>query len=637
MTTRTQTGPSFGVRAGKLVELEDDAEAEYEIPSAARLVSTHANLIPGQGTVNAPRLFYGARFGNQATPVIDPEAPLVQNLDPEDAEGRSFDEIFGKYAGALRSPVDGTVTRVGGNWVEIDDGVERKRLELYKDFPFNRYTGLNQTPVVQAGAQVRKGDLVAKSNYTDNKGTLALGKNARVAVVPYKGWGLDDSVVISATWAKKLAGEHTITTEQRRDRGVKLGLEHFRSIFPTKFTNDQVAQLDEDGVVKPGSIVRPGDPLILSTRPRSISSASASLGALSKVTRDVRGDASQVWDHETEAVVTDVAKTPKGVKVVTRTIAPTQVGDKVVFRSGQKGTVSAIIPDEQMPRTKDGRAVDVLLNPLGIPSRANNEIIFELALGKLAEKLGKPVKVPSYLPKGTSWHAFVSDQLKQAGVVDKEELFDPTEHRFLDNPVMVGNAYMLKLHHTSEKKAKARSTGSYDANQQPTKGGESGAKRISGLETHGLISAGATATIREGLTVRGQQNDAFWRAIREGNKPMPPGEPFVWSKYRALLAGAGIKARQLGKGRYRLAPMTDKDLEDERPVEIRSGEMVDLKSLEPLEGGLFDPSIMGTNSWGKITLDEPTINPAFEDTVRHLLGYTKKELREVLAGRKEVL
>ena len=634
MATRIQA-----VRDNQIQEL-DDTEADYELVTPNSFFGSHINLIPMHSAVQGPRLFYGARFYNQALPLANPQAPWVQNLDDLDEKGRSFDERFGTNAGAVFADDDDAEVVAAGRGkvsLRLADGTQ-KDIDLYADFPFNRKTAINQTPVVKPGDRVKKGQLLARSNYTDENGTLALGTNARVGMVPFKGYSMDDAIVVSEAFAKRLTSDHSYTMGQDFDNDVKGGLKHFTSLFPTKFTKKQLEMIDDNGVVRPGSIVRPGDPLILATKPRAFSSTTAQLGKLSKAMRQSRHDTSQVWEDDHEGEVTDVAKTRKGFKVVVKSHAPASMGDKIVFRSGQKGVIANIVPDAQMPRTVDGAPLEVLLNPLGVPSRANNSMIYELLLGKVASKRGQAIKIPSFNKAGEKWYDIVQKYLDEDGLSETEEVFDPVANTKLQNPITVGNAHVLKLHHTATSKASARGQGGYSLDEQPLKGGgeSAQAKRLSGLEVHSLLSAGAYKTLREGATLRGQKNDEYWRALRQGYQPRPPGSPFVWDKFQALLTGSGLHARKISDGRMRLGPFTDDDLESRKPMEIQSGELVDLNTMEPVKGGLFDQAIVGNNRWGKISLPFAVPNPAFEDSIRHLLGLTKKELRAILSGDMEL-
>lgn len=499
-------------------------------------------------------------------------------------------------------------------------------------------TAITHTALVKKGDVIKKGQLLARSNYNDDKGTLALGANARVGLVPFKGYSMDDAIVISAAFAKRLTSDHSNTVDQDFDNDTKGGLNHYVSLFPTQFTKDQLKSFDKSGVVKPGTIVNMGDPIILATRPRVFSSTTSQLGMLSKAMRQSRHDSSQLWDSEFPGEVTDVAKTKTGYKVIIKSQAPAQMGDKIVFRSGQKGVIANILSDDRMPRTVDGNPLEVLLNPLGIPSRVNNGIIYELLLGKAAAAKGQPIKIPSFNVKGDKWYDFVGQTLKDQGLAETEQIFDPGSNRLLENPITVGVGHILKLHHTSASKSSARGQGGYDLEQQPLKGGGASAqaKRLSGLEVHSLLSAGAYKTLKEGATLRGQKNDEYWRALRQGYAPKPPGTPYVWDKFQALLTGAGLHARKIPGGKLRLGPFTDEELERRQAVDIKSGDTVDLNTLDATPGGLFDKALVGSNKWGKISLPFKVPNPAFEPAIRHLLGLTEKELRAIMSGQMEL-
>lgn len=624
------------VRDHEIQDVGDD-EVDYELPSANSLTGSHANLIPIPGTVQSTRVFYGARFFNQSLPVVGGEAPLVQSLIDNDEDGRSFDDHYGERSGAIRADDDYEVLEVLKDRMRLlnsrNEVVEK---ELYDELPFNRKSMITHRSLVKPGDKVARGKTLAASNYTDDNGTLAMGLNARIGIVPFKGYSMDDAVVIRQGFADRLRSQTTETFKQDRDEQSIVGRNHFQALFPDKFTKDQLSLVDDDGVIQPGMTVNPGDPLILTTQPRVLSSTSGELGKLSKTMRQVRRDASQVWEGDGPARIMKVAKTKKGVKVVVLQERGTKDGDKITLRHGQKGTVSLILPDDHMPRTADGEPLDMMLNPQGMPSRANFATLYELLLGKVAKKNGSPMKLPMYLPPGENMYDYVEKQLAGAGLTDVEDVYDPTENRKLENPITVGMGFIQKLHHTSASKADARGQGSYDLNQQPAKGGEGGAKRLSGLETHALMSSGAYATLREGATIRGQKNDDYWRMLRAGHTPRDPDEPFVWKKFRGLMSGAGLRMRDEGKGTNRLGPLTDDDVDAYKPLEVRNGRTLDLRTLEPEKGGLFDQALVGNNMWGKITLPEPVLNPAFEGPARHVLGLKLKDLQAILAGEMDL-
>lgn len=626
------------IRNFTLEETPDDHPYDLELEHPSQQYAGSLNSIPLQGAVQTARLFYGNRFDLQAVAHLNGEAPLVQNLDTFDPAGRSFDEINGDRAFTVRAPSGGKVTEVSPSHITIAGDKGDEKVHLYNHMPLNQKSGVNSRPVVKVGDEVKEGSLLAASNFTDDKGRVNMGLNVRVGNVPWKGHTMDDALVVSQSLADKMRTEHYKTFVQETGNGRKHDLKHFQSLFPTAWPRELLAKFDEKGIVKPGTIVNPGDPIVLATSPRAASSAGANIGKMSRALREARKDDSILWEGRDEAEVVDSRVTKNGVKVVLRYISPMREGDKAVFRPGAKGTVARIIPDDKMPRTEDGKPLELLLNPLSLFSRANPSTAHEIRLGKIAAATGQELKLPSYLPKGQSWNDFISALEQKHGVQPLERVYDPESGRYLDSPVAVGMAYLKKLHHVSEGKMSSRGTGAYSADEQPLKGGSESAqaKRYSGLENVATLSAGAYSVLRENATIKGQKNDAYHRALRSG-QPLPKvGEPFVWHKFRGLLAGAGIRTRDLPGGRIRLAPMTDAYLHSLNPVEVENGDTVDLRTLEAKPGGLFDSRISTHDRWGKIPLPRPVINPAYEDTVRTLLGLTKQQLSDVIRGRATV-
>lgn len=620
------------------IQESSDSDVDVELPSFSNLVGTNANIVPLLNNAQAARAFYASRFVEQAMPLATRETPLVQSLDPEDAQGRSFEEKFGERVGAKYAKEDGEVISVDPDEIKIKTKDGNKTIGLYNSFQFNRKTQLTNKALVKPGDKIKKGQILASSNFTDDNGTLSMGVNARIAMVPYKGYSMDDAIVVSESFAKKMASEHSYEHDVEKDDSTKFGKGHYHSLFPRKFTKEQLENLDENGVVKPGTILQKGDPIILATRPKPVYSNATHLGKLGKAFKSIRSDAAEIWDHDYPGTVVDVVDGKKAHKVFVNAVSPLVPGDKIILRNGQKDILSKVIPDEQMLRSMDGTPFEVLLNPLALPSRVNTATLYELALGKIAQAEGKPIKVPGFTGKGVSRLDYVLKRLKQAGLSDVEDVFDPVANKKLEKPITTGIGYVEKLHHVVDAKLSARGQGSYDQNMQPLKGGSDAAqaKRLGGLESTALLAKGGYATLREGSTLRGQKNDDYWRLLRQGYKPSEPGTPFVYDKFKILLNGAGLNAKDLGKGQLRLGPMTDKHLEELNPVVIKNGKLVDTVSLEGIADGLFDSKMVALNKWGKIEIAHPMPNPAFEKQICQMLGITAAELRKVMAGEAEL-
>lgn len=625
-----------GVKHNRLVSAGDD-EADYELEAPEDLFSTHLNAIPMPFNVQGPRNFYGSRFFDQALPLVNRQAPLVKNLSVH--SGRSWDHELGKRSGALYADDDGVVDKVSADELVIKrpDGTKVFK-DLYNFQPYNRKSLVTSQAKVKPGDPVTKGSLLATSNFTDDEGRLALGRNARIGVVAYRGETMDDALVVSQAFADSLLSDHAEVVEHEPDEDLKTGLNHFISLFPKKFVTRQLEALDPDGIVKPGTVIQPGDPVMLMTKPRSFNSQGADAGRLSRAQRFVRKDASKVWDGDDPAEVIDVVRNRKGgVKVLLRYQSPARPGDKLVLRQGNKGTISRVIPNEHMPRTEDGQPLDLLLNQLSLPSRENASSFYELLLGKVAAKTGKPYVLPSTLPEGQDWFHFIENEMKTHGVTPEERVYDPLEGGFLDSPITVGVGHILKLHHLASSKLRSRGQGSYSLDRQPLKGGSAGggAQRLSGLEMNVLHSSGARGVQKEAVLLRGELRDDYWRALRE-NRALPKlDRPFVWDKFQALLNGMGVRSKDLGKGRLRLVPMTDKELVARGSVAIDKDDIVDLGTWEPKPGGLFDPAMTREQKWGHVNLPFPVVNPSYEDTVKTLLRLTGKQYEALLEGRQE--
>lgn len=995
-----------------------DSEVDYEFTNPQQLFTHELNLIPFQNAVQSQRTFYTSKFWNQAVPIEHGEVPFIQTLRDK-ATNETFQNYVGKKTGVVSANEndDGaTVTAITPDEITLKSSSGKTiRKPLYNNYSFNRKTYVTNIPTVKIGDKIKKDQILARTNYTDDKGNLAMGLNARVAMVPYKGWTYEDSIVVSEDFAKRMASQHMYGFYQDKDSdAIKTSKPHYETMFPGKFDREQLKNIDDNGVVKVGTKVHYGDPLILSTKARMISSKDQELGRLSKYLKNTRSDASVTWDHHSDGEVTDVVKTKDGWRVNVKSVSPLKEGDKITQLSGNKcyhpdteiftengwkpiaeitlddkvaalfdrnlflhddltkkrtkqpqdlyakfvyplattsyeyngllcgleaahaaylvtpnhrvfsrsnsrycknrsrwecrdaseihgmnrvflpsvkfelvdrirpsyieipylpykdpslnqsfnnqsrfipedfviflafylaegnvshsefsrkksivitqqkrgftkgledlfrrmnfeysysessqqyiihkqkslaeylfqfgkapdkfipdiikklpvdllqlflatymqgdgnktvantiytssskmandiaeimimcgctpiisvrdrrdsltliktkiikrntleyvvfamqrntvgtqktykkayyqqsysgrvyccqvpglgviltrlhgkimwngnSTISKIIPMNEMPRTMDGKPLDVLINPLALPSRVNSSMIQSVLLGKIAEKTGKPYILPSFNHRNESWIDFTENELKKNNIPETEEIYDPILDRTLDQPVTVGNEYFLKLHHIGESKLSSRDTGIYTQDQTPAKGGEElqKAKRLSGLEATALVSASAYNIIKDGLHLRGQKNDDYWRAVRRGETPtLVKKSPFVWDKYIALMQGAGINPRQVEEGVLQASPFTDAQFERLQPVELKNADIVDVKNFKPVEGGLFDPAMSLTNKWGKITLTQPYPNPGFEDAIVSLLGIKKSDMYEIMQGKKNL-
>jgi DNA-directed RNA polymerase beta subunit len=609
-------------------------DIDLVLPDFEEAFSPLSNVIPMKSMIKGGRLVMGSRMLTQALPLVGAEAPLVQSAIPGTNGRRSYEQEYSNRMGSRFASKPGKVLKVddAGITVKYIDG-ETETLELYNNFPFNRKTFIHQTPTLGHGDVFDKGELLARSNFTDATGTMALGLNARTAYVSWQGKNFEDAIVISESFAKRLKSEHMYQHDLEVDDKTKIGKKNYISLFPGKYDKAALSKLDENGVIEPGTTVEYGDPLVLAVGRRET--------AYNKVHRKGQAghaDASILWDHHDPGVVTDVELGKKGPVVVVKSYSDMQVGDKLSGRYGDKGIVADIISDDQMPHDQDGKPFEVLLSPLGIITRTNPAQMAELYLGKIAEKRGEPIKIQDF-DTSKDMSQWVYDWLRREGLSDLDDIYDPTHDRKITQ-IATGNRFFMKLHHTAESKGQARGAGAYSAEGAPAKGGASGSKRMALLDTNALLSHGATETLQDVGAIRGQRNENYWLQFMSGVNPSNPKVPMVYRKFLNQLRAAGVNVKREGTQTHIMA-LTDKDvnqLAGTRNLVNASG--VDWnKGLEPIRGGLFDPAMTGGHNgdrWTAIKFAEPMPNPVMEEPIRRLLGITQKDFQDVIAGSQEL-
>ena len=621
------------------VQMVPREEVDYFVPATAGIFSSNVNLNPMPTSVQGGRQFYAAKFWGQYLPTAEGESPLVDSLMPD---GRmTWSEHYGRRLGTLKAGVDGTVTKVTDKGVTVADADGKKHfIETVTDFPFNGLTGLTYTPTVKVGDSVKADDMVAASNFVDRKtGGLAMGRNMKVAWIPAKGKSYEDAVVISEEAAKKLATSRLYGFDTDPKNGGELGLNRYMSAFPGRFTKEQYATLDDSGVVKEGTVLNKGDPISVAVGPKLLTSQDATLGKLSKVLRGAFTDKAQVWDHDYPGTVVSSTVFRGRAKVNIKATPPMQVGDKLSPRFALKGVVGAIIDQDKMPRdAATNEPYDILMNPMGIPSRVAPGQLIESALGKLAKATGRQIRIPQD-PPPEGWAAWAKAQLDAAGVAPTADIFDPETGKTIKG-IGDGYVYWQAMHHIADKKLSAKpGAGGYTADLQPAKGGKMGAKRSSGLDAYAMLSHGATEVLKDIQVVRGTKNEDYWKAVRSGG-PLPmPQVPFIYKKAMNLLRAGGINVVE-GQNATDIMPMTDKDTERMAGGRlISTSQMLD-DEMKDIPGGLFDPHMTGGSGnqdrWAAIKLPEAIPNPVMEEPVRRVLGLTTKKLQAVISGEERL-
>ena len=512
------------------------SEADYMDVSPKMVVSVATAMIPFLENDDANRALMGSNMQRQAVPLLKTESPIVGTGMEYKAAVDSGTVVLAKRAGK--------VTKVSADLVEIttDDG-SVDRYELIKFMRSNQGTCINQRPIVDEGQTVEANEVIADGPATSN-GEISLGKNALIGFMTWEGYNYEDAVLIN----EKLVRNDVYTSihieeYELESRDTKLGPEEITRDIPN-VGEDALANLDEDGIIRVGAEVHSGDILVGKVTPKGETELTAEERLLRAIfgekAREVR-DTSLRVPHGEYGIVVDVEVftrensdelSPGVNKVVRCYIAQKRkisVGDKMAGRHGNKGVVSRILPQEDMPFLDDGTPLDIVLNPLGVPSRMNIGQVLEVHLGFAYRKLGQKIATPVF---DGAHEADIREALKEAGYREdgKSILTDGRTGLKFDNPVTVGVMYFLKLHHLVDDKIHARSTGPYSLVTQQPLGGKAqfGGQRFGEMEVWALEAYGAAYTLQEILTVKSDDvvgRVKTYESIVKGLNVPKPGIP----------------------------------------------------------------------------------------------------------------
>ena len=546
------------------------SEVDYVDVSPKQLVSVAAAMIPFLEHDDVKRSLMGSNMQRQAVPLLIPESPIVGTGMEYKAARDSETTVTAKN--------EGIVEKVTADEVQVRN--KKNEIDHYRLRKFKRTNGgtcINQRPVVQKGEVVKAGDILADGPATKN-GEMALGRNVIIAFSTWEGYNYEDAVLIS----ERLVKEDVYTSIHIEEydcecRDTKLGPEEITRDIPN-VGDDVLKDLDENGIIRIGAEVRPGDILVGKVTPKGETELTAEERLLRAIfgekAREVR-DTSLRVPHGEAGTIVDVKiftrensdELGPGVNQVIRCYIATKrkisVGDKMSGRHGNKGVISRILPEEDMPFMEDGTPVDIVLNPQGIPSRMNLGQVLEVHLGMAAKALGFKVETPVF--DGAKSEE-IEDLLEEAGLSrdGKRWLRDGRTGEIFDNPITVGVMYMLKLHHLVDDKIHARSTGPYSLVTQQPLGGKAqfGGQRFGEMEVWALEAYGAAYTLQEMLTVKSDDvvgRVKTYEAIVKGENIPEPGVPESFKVLVKELQSLGLDIRLYTKD--------DKELELKENIE----------------------------------------------------------------------
>ena len=510
-------------------------DVNYIDVSAQQIISVTASCIPFLDHDDAHRALMGANMQRQALPLLKAEAPYV---------GTGVEYMIARDSGAtVVAKADGVVEYADGKKIIVKTVGGKDVYTLMNFEGSNNYTCYHQKPIVKAGEKVTRGMIIADGPSTD-KGELALGKNMTVAFTTFEGYNYEDAIVLNEKLVKDDAFTSVyIESFSIQCRDTKLGPEEITRDIPN-VSEDAVKNLDSNGIIRIGTEVRENDILVGKVTPKGVVELTSEEKLLHAIfgekTREVR-DTSLRVPHGVDGIVHDIKvytkkdndELPSGVSKEIRVYIiqkrKIQVGDKMAGRHGNKGVISLVLPEEDMPFLPDGRPVDILLNPQGVPSRMNLGQVLELHLGMAAKSLGVYCSTPVF--DGASIED-IQDMMKEAKIDPdgKTVLYDGRTGLPFDNRVAVGVMYMIKLDHMVDDKLHARSTGPYSLVTQQPLGGKAqfGGQRFGEMEVWALYAYGAANVLQEILTVK--SDDVVGRVkvyedIVKGNRIHQAGIP----------------------------------------------------------------------------------------------------------------
>ena len=566
----------------------EKTKVDYSDVSPSQIVSITTSMIPFLEHDDANRALMGANMQRQAVPLMVTEAPIV---------GTGVEYYAAKDSGSvMKSTIDGVVDYVDSKKIIIKNSKQKEEYTLMTFERSNAETCYTQRPIVHKGDKVKKGDMIADGP-SSNKGEISLGKNLTVAFMTYNGYNYEDAVILNERIVKDdvLTSVHVEMLEVEA-RDTKLGPEEFTRDIPN-VSEEARKNLDLNGIVRIGTEVKENDILVGKITPKGVQELTSEEKLLHAIfgekTREVR-DTSLRVPHGSSGIVHDVQiftkdnsdELPSGVTKIIRIYLikkrKMQVGDKMSGRHGNKGVVSLVLPEEDMPYLPDGRTVDVILNPLGVPSRMNLGQILEVHLGMAAKTLGVHIATPVF---DSATEEDIENMTKEAGLDPdyKTWLYDGRTGEKFHKRVNVGVMYMIKLNHMVDDKMHARSTGPYSLVTQQPLGGKAqfGGQRFGEMEVWALYAYGAAHILQEVLTIKSDDVVGRVKVYEQLVKGEPIDQAGVPESFRVLIKefqALGLDISVLTEdGLKDLKELENKEEAEENPITI---EEVDVNNVE---------------------------------------------------------
>lgn len=644
---------------GQIVEV-DANKIQYMDLSPHSQFGYIANLVPFAAHNDANRMLMSAAQQKQAINLVNREKPLVLNAVSE-AKKKTYEEEIAEKAGfILKAPVNGVVKEIADNKIVLT-GVDGKSYEIekYNYFPLNQDGYIHHELKVKEGDTVKAGQLLADGWQTKD-GVLAIGVNARVGFMPYEGYNFEDGIVVTRSFAERMASEEVKMVEVSIKKGENWaggkGSNIKKRLLALGISQDKLSKVDDDGIIKAGTEIVPGDLLVgrikLKEKPSKAKQIFTFLYDEEDKVEDV--DASQYVEGYLRGKVIRVEQMPASdadeiIRVTVVAKKPLQVGDKLAGRHGNKGEVTLILEDDEALIAEDGKPLEVILSPLGVPSRKNLGQILETNAGLIAEKVREPYKVFNF---DKNERKKVLEKLKEIGYKGgKMRVTNPATGKPFENKVTVGNMYMLKLLHKVDEKIQARSYGTVEnIYNMPVKrsgklaGTKDNPMSLSEMDIRALQSHGAVQNILESTTLKSdgvRDRIELYTALQTGTDLPAHISPASLKVLEDKLKAAAVRMAPIRGGKettlddkfnkLMLRPVSDKEIEAWAVGEVTRGTSVyqlgkESKGNKIEKGGLMDPAVFKTDiedpierskaertNWAYISLPEPMPHPLFMD------------------------
>ncbi len=596
------------------------SDIDYVDVSPRQMISVATSCIPFLENDDAARALLGSNMQRQAVPLIKTEAPIV---------GTGLEYRAAKDSGALViSDCDGVVKFMDSSEIDIlDDEGNLHKNKLTKFAKTTKDTCLNQKPIVKEGERVKKGDVIADGLSTCN-GELSLGRNMLVAFMNWEGYNYEDAILINERLVKEdIYTSITLKVEDVKCRATKLGNEEITRDIPN-LSEEALKNLDENGIIRVGAEVRPGDILVGKVTPKGETELTPEERLLRAIfgekSREVR-DTSLRVPHGRAGVVVDVQIFSRAnkdeleagvnmlVKVYIAQKRKLSIGDKMSGRHGNKGIVSRILPSEDMPFMANGQPVDVVLNPLGVPSRMNIGQLLEVHLGRVAKVLNWKVATPVF---DGATEQQISELYRKNKLDDdaKMVLYDGRTGEPFDHRVTVGYMYMLKLTHMVDNKMHARSIGPYALVTAQPLGGQAmfGGQRFSEMDVWALEGYGAANLLQEMLTIKSDDIAGRNNVYESIVKGQPISEPGIPESFKVLVKelqslGMDIKILTEDNREIELNDLTNDDVDIPSLVKARRDDEKEIElNFDDIEGESSD--IISESEFNQIENDEDAFN-----------------------------